>query len=40
MDAIVAIFIKGNQYQFSNLEKDWRVKNIAELFKKIKGYLL
>jgi len=37
---VAAIFIKGNPYQFKDVEEVWSENNIAKLFKKVRGYYL
>ena len=37
---VVAIFAKGNPYQFKGVEEIWGDANIAKLFKRVRGYLL
>lgn len=37
---VAAIFIKGNPYQFKDVDEIWGENNIAKLFKRVRGYYL
>ncbi len=40
MDRVVAIFINGSPYQFENIKNNWGSLNVANLFKKHRGFYL
>ena len=37
---VAAVFVKGNPYQFKEVEEVWGENNIAKLFRRLRGYFL
>jgi hypothetical protein len=40
IESVVAIFVKGTQFEFKNIEKIFGYKDVATLFDKVKGFYL